>query len=91
MNYGDLERLAGLGPEGPRHLVCPEPADWPSVREINEHLICGTGYCYVRLKDGHAWRIGRARRVRGVLQGRIISGSERTWEVIPADAVIELS
>jgi hypothetical protein len=62
----------------------------PTPREINRHLWAATGYCYVTLPDGRRLRISRVRTVRGLLMGRVISGSERVWEKIPPDAVIEL-
>jgi hypothetical protein len=33
---------------------------------------------------------GSARTRRGVVEGRVILGSAKDWEVIPADAVVEL-
>ena len=63
----------------------------PTVREINAHVFAGTAYCYVNLPDGRRLRISRARTHKGVVEGRVILGSERDWEPIPADAVVELS
>jgi hypothetical protein len=62
----------------------------PSVRRINAHLFGGSGYCYVDLPDGWRIRISRARSRKGVVEGRVILGSEKKWEVIPANAVVEL-
>lgn len=63
----------------------------PTVRQINGHLASCSSYCYVDLPDGRRLRISRARSRRGVVEGPIILGSEKDWEVIPADAVVELS
>jgi hypothetical protein len=63
----------------------------PTVREINGHLFAGTAYCYVNLPDGRRLRISRARTRRGITEGRVIIGSEKDWEQIPADAMVELS
>jgi hypothetical protein len=65
----------------------------PTPREINQHLWAATGYCYVTLPDGRRFRVSRVRTMRGVLKGRVItgSGSEKFWEAIPPDAVIELT
>jgi hypothetical protein len=63
----------------------------PTPREINRHLWAGTGYCYVTLADGRRFRFSRVRTLRGVLMGRVILGSEKVWEMIPPDAVIELT
>jgi hypothetical protein len=63
----------------------------PTVRKINDHLWCGQHYCYVDLPDGRRLRISRARTRKGVLEGRVIIGSEKDWEVIPPTARIELS
>lgn len=62
-----------------------------TVREINAHVWCGQAYCYVSLPDGRRLRISRARTRKGVVEGRVICGSEKDWEVIPSDAVVELS
>lgn len=61
------------------------------MRKINAHVWCGQAYCYVDLPDGRRLRIARARTRKGVVEGRVILGSERDWEPIPADAVVELS
>ena len=63
----------------------------PSVREINSHLASYSTYCYVNLPDGRRLRISRARTRKGVVEGRVILGSEKDWEVIPAQSVVELS
>lgn len=63
----------------------------PSVREINAHLWAATGYCYVDLPDGRRIRISRARTRKGVVYGRVISGSKKTWETIPPGSRVELS
>jgi hypothetical protein len=63
----------------------------PSVRKINAHLWAATGYCYVDLPDGRRIRISRARTRNGVVEGRVISGSKKTWEVIPLGSRVELS
>ncbi len=63
----------------------------PTVREINSHTFAGTAYCYVDLPDGRRIRISRARTRKGVVEGRVILGSDKDWEVIPATAVVELS
>lgn len=63
----------------------------PSVRKINAHLWAATGYCYIDLPDGRRIRISRARTRKGVVEGRIINGSKKTWEVIPAGSHVELS
>lgn len=63
----------------------------PTVRQINSRLFCGSHYCYINLPDGRRIRISRARTRKGVVEGRIILGSEREWEPIPADATVELS
>jgi hypothetical protein len=62
-----------------------------TTRAINAHLASMTSYCYVNLPDGRRLRISRVRTVRGQVHGRIITGSPKWWEVIPAEAVIELS
>lgn len=63
----------------------------PTVRQINGHLASCSAYCYVNLPDGRRLRISRARSVKGVVEGRVILGSAKDWEPIPADAVVELS
>ena len=63
----------------------------PTVREINAHLASSTSYCYVDLPNGGRLRISRARTRKGVVEGRVILGSPKAWEVIPANAIIELS
>ncbi len=63
----------------------------PSVREINEHLFGGSRYCYVNLPDGRRLRISRARTRKGVLEGRIVLGSDKEWETIPEGSKVELS
>jgi hypothetical protein len=69
--------------------------DWimkqPNVREINAHLFGGSRYCYVDLPDGRRLRISRARTRKGVVEGRVIVGSERDWEAIPAGSHVELN
>jgi hypothetical protein len=63
----------------------------PTVREINAHLATMRGYCYVDLPDGRRIRISRARTRKGVVEGRIILGSPKAWEAIPAGSHVELS
>jgi len=63
----------------------------PTVREINAHLASCSSYCYIDLPGGGRIRISRARSRKGVVEGRVILGSPKAWEVIPADAVVELS
>ena len=64
----------------------------PTVRAINAHTFAGTGYCYVSTATGRPlFRISRARTRKGVIEGRIVNGSDKVWEVIPADATIHLS
>lgn len=63
----------------------------PTVREINAHLWGGSAYCYVDLPDGRRLRISRARTRKGVVEGRVILGSEKDWEVIPFGAIVDLS
>jgi hypothetical protein len=63
----------------------------PTVRQINAHTFAGSGSCYVDLPDGRRLRIARARTRKGVIEGRVIIGSARDWEVIPAGSQIELS
>lgn len=63
----------------------------PTVRKINSHLFGGSHYCYIDLPDGRRLRISRARTRKGVVEGRVILGSEKDWETIPADAAVELS
>jgi hypothetical protein len=63
----------------------------PTARQINAHLASMTSYCYVNLPNGNRLRISRARTRHGVLEGRIILGSPKTWEIIPATATVELS
>lgn len=62
----------------------------PTVREINSHLASCSSYCYVDLPDGRRLRISRARSVKGVVEGRVILGSPRIWEVIPEGSRVEL-
>lgn len=61
-----------------------------TVREINGHLWAGAGSCYVDLPDGRRIRVSRVRTRRGMVEGRVITGSSRVWEEIPADAEVEL-
>jgi len=63
----------------------------PTVREINSRLMTGVGYCYIDLPDGRRLRISRARTRKGVMEGRVILGSPKDWEVIPVGSNIELS
>lgn len=63
----------------------------PTVREINAHLASYSAYCYVDLPDGRRLRISRARTRKGVVEGRVIIGSEKTWEAIRAGSSVELS
>ena len=66
----------------------------PTVRKINSHVFGGTGYCYVSLPDGRRMRISWARSRKGIVEGRVINTSgwtPKTWEQIPANAVVELS
>lgn len=80
-------------------LVSPPQAGarrQPTVREINARLWCGQGYCYVSLADGRRMRVSWVKSRKGVMEGRVINTSgwttaPTTWEVIPADAVVELS
>jgi hypothetical protein len=62
----------------------------PTVRTINEHLFGGSHYCYIDMPDGRRFRIARARTRKGVVEGRIILGSEKDWEPITGGRV-ELS
>ena len=62
----------------------------PTVREFNSHLASCSSYCYV-YGEGFSFRISRARTRKGVVEGRVINGSPKDWEVIPADATVELS
>lgn len=63
----------------------------PTVRQINDRLWCGQGYCYITF-DNRCIRVSRVRTVKGTLQGRVINGAEpMTWATIPAHARIELS
>ena len=62
----------------------------PAPREINRHLWAGTGSFYVALPDGRKLRVSRVRVTRGVMKGRVASGSDRVWEEIPPEARIEL-
>lgn len=61
-----------------------------TVREINAHVWAGTGSCYIDLPDGRRIRISRLRTRGGVVEGRIVLGSRKAWEKIPADAAVEL-
>lgn len=63
----------------------------PTVREINARLDTLRGYCYIDLPHGRRIRVSRVRTRNGVMEGRVIIGSDKTWEKIPADAIIELS
>lgn len=63
----------------------------PSVGKINAHLWAATGYCYIDLPNGRRIRISRARTRNGVVEGRVISGSKKTWEPIPLGSRVELS
>lgn len=62
-----------------------------TVRAINAHLASMTTYCYVNLPGGQRLRISRAMTRQGVVVGRVICGSEKDWEAIPAGSVVELS
>jgi hypothetical protein len=68
----------------------------PTVRQINAHLASCSSYCCV-YGTTYSFRISRARSRNGVVEGRIINGnwqdarSPKDWEVIPADAVVELT
>lgn len=62
-----------------------------TVREINSHLQSCTAYCYVTRADGSNFRISRARTRKGVMEGRVINGSEKEWEPIPAWATSTLN
>jgi hypothetical protein len=62
-----------------------------TVREINAHVFAGTGYCVIRMNDGSAVRISRAKTQSGQKMGRVVNGSPLAWIAIPEDAVIELS
>ena len=61
------------------------------VRRINAHLWAATGYCYVTRADGTRFRVSRVRTNRGILEGRVINGSDKIWERIEAGNHIELS
>lgn len=61
-----------------------------TVREINAHLWAGTGSCYVTTLEGQRYRVSRVRSRRGLIEGRVITGSSRVWEWIPSDATVEL-
>jgi hypothetical protein len=69
----------------------PLPPPLPSPRQINAHLSSLTTYCYIDLPGGKRIRISRARTRKGVLEGRVINGSPKTWEPIPLDSHVELS
>lgn len=62
-----------------------------TVREINSHLESDTAYCYVARADGSNFRIARARTRKGVMEGRVINGSQKEWETIPAGSMSNLS
>jgi hypothetical protein len=62
-----------------------------TTRKVNDHLWCGQAYCYIDLPDGRRIRISRMRTRNGVREGRVINGSEKDWEPVPDDAVVELS
>ena len=62
----------------------------PTVRQINAHVFAGTGSCYIDLPDGRRFRISRARTRAGVIEGKVIMGSDKDWETIPAASYIEL-
>lgn len=62
-----------------------------TVREINAHLQSDTAYCYVTRADGSNFRIARARTRNGVMEGRVINGSPKEWEMIPAGATSSLT
>ena len=62
----------------------------PTVREINRHVIYGSGACYVTQPGGRRFRISCARKRQGVLEERVISGSDKEWEAISPTATIEL-
>jgi hypothetical protein len=63
----------------------------PTARQINAHLASMSSYCYVNLPNGNRLRISHARTRNGVLEGRVILGSPKVWEVIPSTAIVELS
>ena len=62
----------------------------PSVKAINAHVFAGTGSCYIDTRDGRRFRISRARTRKGIVEGRVICGSSREWEPIPAHASVEM-
>jgi hypothetical protein len=62
----------------------------PTVRQINAHVFAGTGSCYIYSEGQPTLRISRARTRKGVVEGRVITGSTKEWETIPADAEIDL-
>lgn len=57
-----------------------------TVRQINSHLNSHSAYCYVRRADDSCFRIARARTRNGTMEGRVINGSHKEWESIPASA-----
>lgn len=60
----------------------------PTVRAIND-WIQRDRYAYVYREGQPTARIIRAKSIKGVLQGYVLGTGK--WEVIPADAHIELS
>lgn len=60
------------------------------ARAINAHLASCSSYCYIDLPDGRRLRVSRIRVRQGVMEGRVINGSPKAWEVITGGNV-ELS